>query len=833
MYISKIVNYENMQRCLSIGRRATKPALVTAGVLLSTYELLKQSLMQSGRLEESLSKVTSSKIGIHEGTVNSRSELLKRLKRYRMLFGIVNTSRESQILARLEHAIEDMETDVSTGALRKQPFCVVLYGNPGVGKSSFSIQLAQKLMHGRYGRFTSHDMVTLNETDEYQSEFRTSHKVVLFDDIGAAKSDRPDTTNPWRKVIDFVNNVQKTALNPNCEMKGKVYIQPDLVILTTNLDLSKTFAMVGGFMNCPEAIARRCSSVIHLKDYLTGEIINYDGGSDHSTAFCGKMPTNLKSGLGTTVTRDYIVEELDKRFREHMVDQQKFINKFNSYFDDLPTITEDYNEQSEIYELQAAIAPKYDPLHEERITNYLISHIDWDYYFCAYPYGHNEEVYYFDGYIYSSFGKYPNQAIRLHQDYMNELRQKMLDITPRPYQEEEVMDIPGLVAEGNTTSIKAESDTCIVSDALDGAFVCDDVFKNVWHIPLIPCAYIPQNHPRFPALANLVSSFKTRSKLRNVTHWNKVLQAQFKVGLLHSRVVARPKVISLEEHLILETCRLFEKGAIYDTARPYPHHSLICAFMVNIPWFPFDESSKKMAHELAMKALPKDQRMGWKAWKRSVLGDLPLHSEISVSSESTSESQKFSSSVACLDDYSTDTPPESITGDDYYRALLRENVSKPVDLIITTPPNSVNSEDNSSTDMTLTSSSDRSWKSQTEDEQCSEFIRLINFPKDKFYQSRHVQMAKFGEIDLVLEVEDFIFVVELKRSNHPNSLKRAVEQAERYSNVLSALRPDTRVFGITYTYGGIQVVCDNAKPFRSNVCDDLFKIIGYTKQPNV
>jgi hypothetical protein len=748
-----------------------------------------------------------------------------------MLFGIVNTSRESQILARLEHAIEDMETDVSTGALRKQPFCVVLYGNPGVGKSSFSIQLAQKLMHGRYGRFTSHDMVTLNETDEYQSEFRTSHKVVLFDDIGAAKSDRPDTTNPWRKVIDFVNNVQKTALNPNCEMKGKVYIQPDLVILTTNLDLSKTFAMVGGFMNCPEAIARRCSSVIHLKDYLTGEIINYDGGSDHSTAFCGKMPTNLKSGLGTTVTRDYIVEELDKRFREHMIDQQKFVDKFNSYFDDLPTIEEVYDEQSEIYEVQGAIAPKYDPLHEERLTNYLISHIDWDFYFCAYPYGHQGEVYYFDGYIYSSFGSHPEQAINLHQDYMNELRQKMLDITPDPYKDEEVMDISGLVAEGNSISIQAESDTCIVSDCLGDAFresdidscvISDfqnDAFEEIesYSDSRSKCYVLPEViDESFPLYRELIGF--SDSVVYSLQRWEDLdLFLESRDQTLGSKLQNLPqKYEDPDYQMSLSTKRkVLIRIAIKNSYLfKLNYVSLVHFFMTYPPFdFPPNYADQSLRWINRIRSGECDVR------NRSIETSPPSTPPNSINSEDFMDSSESMgdffadlSDEESYSDYSTDTLPESLTGDDLYRDMLKEKVRN----------NELNRPDSVS-----------SHHSQTEDEQCDEFIRLLNFKKKISYEFRNVKIACFGEIDLILGYQDFLLVVELKRSNVPQHKKRAVTQAKRYANVISLLQPDTRVFGITYTYGGINIVSDNAKPFQSNACDDLFRIIGYTKQPNV
>jgi hypothetical protein len=47
--------------------------------------------------------------------------------------------------------------------------------------------------------------------------------------------------DPYRKIIDFINNIRKTSLNPNLEMKGKVFIEPDLVIVTTNRALNDDY----------------------------------------------------------------------------------------------------------------------------------------------------------------------------------------------------------------------------------------------------------------------------------------------------------------------------------------------------------------------------------------------------------------------------------------------------------------------------------------------------------------------------------------------------------------------------------------------------------------
>lgn len=324
---------------VSSGKTVVKPASVGEHLnnLGQSRRALKdvEMLLASGLLERDLSRVTVAKIGGTSDPYYSHENLLARLVGYRKKFnGAISHSRASQAAFRLDAAIVDLKTDVSNGSLRRQPFCVVLFGEPGVGKSTYAIQIASRLMRKNYEGFNSLDMVTLNETDEFQSEFRSSHKVVLFDDVSASKPDAPGTQNPWRKVIDFVNNVQKTALNPNCELKGKVYVKPDLVIITTNLDLGFGFGAVGHYMHCVEAIQRRCSRVIKIKDFYTSSFIDYD---------IRRRANNIALGdciLNNTRSTDYIsrldmLDTLEADFHAHMTEQTSFVNTFNDCFDDL------------------------------------------------------------------------------------------------------------------------------------------------------------------------------------------------------------------------------------------------------------------------------------------------------------------------------------------------------------------------------------------------------------------------------------------------------------------------------------------------------------------
>lgn len=320
-------------------KRPLKASVVAVSAALSCA---KQLVHITGWLERDLSRVSTAKIGSIKDPYFTVKALVKRLTIYKYLHMFnVFSIRDSNALARISQAIDSLETDVSNGSLRQQPFCIVLYGYPGTGKSSFAIQIARALMIDKYGTFQSSDMVTLNETDEYQSEFRTSHKVVLFDDIGASKYGLADTKNPWRKVVDFVNNIRKTALNPNVEMKGKVYIEPDLVIITSNLDFTKG-AAISQYIPAQDAIFRRFNRIVRVTNHCEVAPVHKaqedrrEAGNHHMSA------SPLYKEAKVPQPREQYVQELIPSFREHEEDQARFVERFNAYFDDFPAYFDDF-----------------------------------------------------------------------------------------------------------------------------------------------------------------------------------------------------------------------------------------------------------------------------------------------------------------------------------------------------------------------------------------------------------------------------------------------------------------------------------------------------------
>lgn len=139
--------------------------------------------------------------------------------------------------------------------IRKQPACIVLEGPAGTGKTTLALALVKQLFEA-VGGIQKHEIIVLNEEDDFQSEYRSHHRVVILDDVGNTKFGL-QSQNPLRRVIDFVNNIPKRALSPEADMKGVIKICPELVIITSNI--SKLGAHY--YSNCSDSIYRRAKFV--------------------------------------------------------------------------------------------------------------------------------------------------------------------------------------------------------------------------------------------------------------------------------------------------------------------------------------------------------------------------------------------------------------------------------------------------------------------------------------------------------------------------------------------------------------------------------------------
>jgi hypothetical protein len=127
-----------------------------------------------------------------------------------------------------------------SGGLRMAPYAFLIYGNSDVGKSTIANNLIVFALR-QYARIEGREdeeidancICTLNELDQYDSDYKSHTQAVLLDDMANA---RMDTTgiSIAPKVINFINNIPRTAVMADVESKGKIQIRPKVVCGTTN-----------------------------------------------------------------------------------------------------------------------------------------------------------------------------------------------------------------------------------------------------------------------------------------------------------------------------------------------------------------------------------------------------------------------------------------------------------------------------------------------------------------------------------------------------------------------------------------------------------------------
>lgn len=160
-------------------------------------------------------------------------------------------------LINLDRLATDITAFWHSKGLRQQPLGVLIRGPSSIGKSSLANVTCHTICKKMNFPQGTEYCVTLNGNDKYQSEFRTQHVCVIFDDVGNTKPERAEG-NPLFTVIQFINNMHCAALSPEAEKKGKNDIRSRIVIVTTNTtDLHSSFFSIN-----PASIMRRFSIVV-------------------------------------------------------------------------------------------------------------------------------------------------------------------------------------------------------------------------------------------------------------------------------------------------------------------------------------------------------------------------------------------------------------------------------------------------------------------------------------------------------------------------------------------------------------------------------------------
>jgi hypothetical protein len=158
------------------------------------------------------------------------------------------------------------------GGLRIAPFTVGLFGGTAVGKSTMCPILMTYLL--KLNNFNADDdrIVTIKEGDKYMSNYRTYVTGVILDDLG---NTRPEFVQeaPTAKIIEICNNQRAYANMADIERKGKVALEPKIVIITKNIKDGGASV----FSREPASIARRDNVTLTIKvkpDYATDLMID-------------------------------------------------------------------------------------------------------------------------------------------------------------------------------------------------------------------------------------------------------------------------------------------------------------------------------------------------------------------------------------------------------------------------------------------------------------------------------------------------------------------------------------------------------------------------------
>jgi hypothetical protein len=144
---------------------------------------------------------------------------------------------------------------------RLQPFCAVLYGQPGVGKTSLTRKIYQLYEASTEcgTPFCEDTTYVVSAKSKYWDGFTRSKRYITLDDVGAIRIQGGLVSEDLSTFIDLVNNVKFTPDQAALPDKGVHDAIPHIVVMTTN---TETFGITTAF-TAVSAVVRRLS--VHIK----------------------------------------------------------------------------------------------------------------------------------------------------------------------------------------------------------------------------------------------------------------------------------------------------------------------------------------------------------------------------------------------------------------------------------------------------------------------------------------------------------------------------------------------------------------------------------------
>jgi hypothetical protein len=203
-------------------------------------------------------------------------ELSDTIEQLSHLYKTMPGGTEKKIVQQKWEALSKMQNEFIstrvTGGLRKSPVCVKIYGNSGVGKSTFADLTMAACLKAMGVPSSPEYIVTLDEKDKYMSAYRSYVTGIKMDDYGNAKADFWETA-PSDWIIKICNNIRQAAIMADLANKGKVTIDPRVMTITTNVESLHA----GLTSNNPMSILRRCHVHVELRvrpEFLTDNMLD-------------------------------------------------------------------------------------------------------------------------------------------------------------------------------------------------------------------------------------------------------------------------------------------------------------------------------------------------------------------------------------------------------------------------------------------------------------------------------------------------------------------------------------------------------------------------------
>lgn len=209
---------------------------------------------------------TTGNLQKHEGiSPNDYEKLLEKcIEKARMLTFTSRGTLEKNVLKRKMDIVRGWQATFRQtrvqGGIRIAPYAIGVYGGTAVGKSSIA-QILMVTTLKMNGYDASDDrIVTLNESDQYWSTYDGSVNGVHIDDLGNTRADFVKTA-PTDLLIRLCNNAKTYANKADLDSKGKITVEPKVVITTKNV--KDSCATV--YSNEPASIARRDRITLTVK----------------------------------------------------------------------------------------------------------------------------------------------------------------------------------------------------------------------------------------------------------------------------------------------------------------------------------------------------------------------------------------------------------------------------------------------------------------------------------------------------------------------------------------------------------------------------------------